>query len=237
MHLRLSLAAFALMGLCSSVSLAQGNNAAAQGGGNPQWPAFRNTEPTTVGLVDVGFVIKNHPTMKDKIDAIKAEMEKAQLDLDARRKELLAQGDQLSKTYDSSSPDFKQKQEELFNKESRLRVDFMEKEKEYQERHATLLATSYQDITESIEWVATQFKANLVIRYSKEQDEMDPKKPQTVQFAVMKDVLYKAPDMDLTQHVMIYLNHKLATAQTSQQAQPAAQTATRPAQTPGRAVR
>ena len=231
MHLRFSLAAAALIGLCSSVSFVQAQE---------ELPGYKQ-DKTTVGLVDVGFLIQNHPTMKGEMESIKAEMTKAQEEIDARRKELMQQSDQVSKTYDSASPDFKQKQEELINKESRLRVDFMDKEKEYAERHATLLAKSYNDISLAISQVATGYQFDLILRYSKEQNEMDPKKPRTVEFGIQKDVLYQAPGMDLTPHAMWVLKRNLGVLQTqaTQATQPAAQTATRPAAqtSPARATR
>lgn len=225
MHLRFSLATVALLGLCASTASVQANEL-------PQ----PKVGPTSVALVDVGYLIQNHPTMKGEVESIRLEMENAQKEMDARRKDLMAQSEQVGKTYDSSSPDFKQKQQELINKESTLRVDFMEKEKEFAERHAGLLARSYKEITDSIQMIANHYKFDLVIRYSKEQDEMDPKKPRTVEFGVQKDVLFRAENMDVTPHVMYVLTSKYPgaaqPAATSQAAAPNAQTANRPAGAP-----
>ena len=236
MHLRFSLAAVALLGMCSSASVVRAYNGL---------PDIKQGA-TAVALVDVGYLIQNHPTMKGEMESIKQEMAKAQEEIETRRQELVKQGEQVNKTYDSASADFKQKQEELINKESRLRVDFMEKEKEFSERHAGLMAKSYRDITESIEYVATNYKFDLVLRYSKEQEEMDPKKPRSVEYGIQKDVLYRAQNIDVTPHVMYVLSHKLgvtAPAATQQATapsaagQPAAQTANRPAGTPARPTR
>jgi hypothetical protein len=44
-----------------------------------------------------------------------------------------------------------------------------------------------------------------VLRYSKEQDEMDPKKPQSVNFGLQRDVLFQAPGLDITDYVLFVL--------------------------------
>ncbi len=212
MHFRISLAAIALTCICSATSFGQ----AAEGNGG------QAAKPSAIALVDIGYLIQNHPTMKGEVEKIKEEMTRAQDEIETRRKDLLAQSESIGKTFDSNSPDFKQKQEELISKESRLRVDFLEKEKEFAERQAGVLAKSYKDITETIAIIAQYNKYDMVLRFSREQDEMDPKKPNTVHFGIQKDVVYQSAGMDLTDVTLTYLTQRLNAA-------PAApQTATAP---------
>ena len=46
----------------------------------------------------------------------------------------------------------------------------------------------------------------MVLRYSREQMEMDPKKPQSVNFGVQRDVLFYNPQIDITEMVLGVLN-------------------------------
>ncbi len=214
MHFRFSLSTLALMGMASAASFAQAQQA----------PEKR--PPTSVGLVDVGFLMDNHPTFNKDVESLKAEIAKSQEEIETRRKDLMAQGEAVSKNFEPSSQEFKQKQEELINKESKLRVDFMDKEKKFAERNAALVATSYNDITYSIDYVAKHYGIDLVLRFSKEQEVIDPTKPRTVNHVFQRDVLYQAPGLDLTSTVQYVLNNTVS--QRNGGSAPAAQTATRP---------
>jgi Skp family chaperone for outer membrane proteins len=205
-HFRICLATVALMGICSASAMAQ---APAANGQQPQQPQGPKTGPTSVALVDVGFLLKNHPTMNAEMEKIKSEMQAAQDQIEARRKELLSQSEAIGKNLESSSPEFKQKQEELLNAESKLRVDFMGKEKEFAERQAGVVYKSYQDITTAIGAVANHYKFDLVIRFSKEQNEMDYKKPRTVDIGIQRDVVYQAPGMDVTDIALYVLKNNV----------------------------
>lgn len=233
MHFRISLATVALMGICSASAMAQAPAANVPQSAQPQQPQGPKTGATSVALVDVGFLLKNHPTMNAEMEKIKAEMQAAQDQIEARRKELLSQSEAIGKNLESSSPEFKQKQEELLNAESKLRVDFMGKEKEFAEKQAGVVYKSYQDITNAISTVASHYKYDLVLRFSKEQNEMDYKKPRTVDFGIQRDVVYQAPGMDLTDIVLYVLrNNVQATPAAVKPAVP--QTASRPGVGPQR---
>ena len=163
------------------------------------------TGATSIALVDVGAIIKAHPTMNAEMEKIKAEMEAAHDAIENRRKSLLTESETIVRDYDPNTPDFKQKQEELLNKESKLRVDFLGQEKDFAEKQAKVVFDSYTDINEAIKTVAAAYKFDVVLRFSKEQDEMDPKKPQSVNFGLQRDVLYQAPGLDITDFVLFVL--------------------------------
>jgi Skp family chaperone for outer membrane proteins len=168
--------------------------------------------PVSVALVDVGYILKQHPNMNANMEAIQAEMKQAQDDIEGRRKGLLSETEMVGKTYDQNSPEFKQKQEALISQESKLRVDFMSKEKEFAEKQAGVIYNSYQSINQAIKIVADHYKYDLVLRYSKEQNEMDPKKPQTVNFGIQRDVLYLNPQIDVTELVLDVLKRSVPAA-------------------------
>ena len=162
--------------------------------------------PTSIALVDVGYILKNHPNMNANMEGIKAEMTQAQEDIESRRKTLLADQEMIGKTFEADTPQFKQKQESLISQESKLRVDFMGKENEFAEKQANVIFKSYQSINRAIALIATHYQYDVVLRYSREQNEMDPKKPQTVNFGIQRDVLFHNPGIDVTEMVLAVLN-------------------------------
>jgi len=202
-HFRISIASIALMGLFAAPSVfgqAPAGSAAQPVAAGPQ------KNPTSIALVDVGYILKNHPNMNAKMEGIKAEMTQAQEDIESRRKTLLADQEMIGKTFEADTPQFKQKQESLISQESKLRVDFMGKEKEFAEKQANVIFKSYQSINTAIALVATHYQYDVVLRYSREQNEMDPKKPQTVNFGIQRDVLFHNPGIDVTEMVLAVLN-------------------------------
>ena len=199
MHFRITFATIALLGMCAAPSaFGQGPQASAQAVA----PAGPKNGPSSIALVDVGYILKQHPTMNANMEAIKAEMTQAQEDIETRRKALLAETEMVGKNYNPDSPEFKQKQETLISQESKLRVDFMGKEKEFAEKQAGVIFNSYQSINQAISVVAKHYQYDLVLRYSREQNEMDPKKPQTVNFGIQRDVLFLNPQVDVTELVL-----------------------------------
>lgn len=199
MHFRISIATIALMGLCAAPTFGQ-----AQGGAAPA-AAGPKQGPSSIALVDVGYILKNHPNMNANMEAIKAEMTQAQEDIESRRTALLKDQEAISTMFQPDTPGFKQKQESLLTAESKLRVDFMGKEKEFAEKQAAVIFNSYQSINRAIGLVAGHLNYDLVLRYSREQNEMDPKKPQSVNFGVQRDVLYHNPGIDVTEMVLAVL--------------------------------
>lgn len=230
------------MGICAAQSVF---------GQAPQAPQAQQAQPvgpregpTSIALVDVGHILNNHPTMKLNMEAIKAEMTKAQEDIENRRKALLTETEMVQKNYDTNSPAFKEKQEQLISQESKLRVDFMGKEKEFAEKQAGVIYQSYQSINQAITVVANHYKYDVVLRYSREQNEMDPKKPTSVNFGIQRDVLFMNPQVDVTDIVLNFLQKSMGAAAGSAATAPAANTAapTRSANgapngTPGRPIR
>ena len=201
MHFRITCATLGLMILCVPSVFGQA----------PQAPQAQKAAtsgpikvPSSIGLVDIGYLLKKHPTMDAKMLAIQEEMTRAQEEIESRRKSLLSETEIVGK-YNQDSPEFKQKQEFLISQESKLRVDFMRKEKEFAEKNAGVIFESYQTINIAIEQVAKHHDYDLILRYSREQSEMDPKKPQTVNFGIQRDVLFFNPQVDVTEYVLSYL--------------------------------
>ena len=201
MHFRISIATIALMGFFAVPAvLGQAPT------GSPQAaPAGPKVGPSSIALVDVGYILKNHPNMNANMEGIKAEMTQAQEDIESRRTALLKDQEAIGKMFEADTPQFKQKQESLISQESKLRVDFMGKEKEFAEKQANVILNSYQSINRAITAVASHYQYDVVLRYSREQNDMDAKKPQSVNFGIQRDVLFFNPGIDVTEVVLAVL--------------------------------
>ena len=243
MHFRISIASIALMSFFAAPALfaqapATGGGAAATGAAQAQ-PAGPKNGPTSIALVDVGYILKNHPNMKANMDGLQNEMTQAQEDIETRRKTLLEEQEKIGKMFEADTPQFKQQQESLISRESKLRVDFMSKEKEFAEKQAGVIFRSYQSINAAIARVAGHYQYDMVLRYSREQNEMDPKNPKTVNFGIQRDILYHNAQIDITEIVLQVLNSTEPKATSpatpvSTQTGPASRSAAQPTNVPNR---
>lgn len=190
MRIRNTLAALALSCSFAGLSLAQ-----APAAGTAAAPA----PATRVGVIDIGYIFDNHPTMKARMEAIDAEIKRAEDEINTRREAMMKEVESL-RQYNENSPDFKKKEEALANEESKLKLDFVRREKQFQTDKAKVVYETYKQVEEMTKAVAAANQFALIMRYSRV--EMDPAKPQTVQGGINKDVVYFDKNSDLTDFVL-----------------------------------
>jgi len=198
----LSVAALALAtGSVSSVGYSQ------IGSQNPQ------PQTTPIAVVDMEHVLDNHPTFTGQMEAMKAEFQKTMEDFEKRRKELANEFQQLNSTLSADSPEFKQKEEAIVSRESKMRLEAVNKQKEFDERQAKLMLETYNQIVGGVAGAAQYYKYDLVVRYNRKQaNQMSPKKPQTVIYGADREVIYFNPSHDLTDTVIAMLKRDIPAA-------------------------
>ncbi len=163
-------------------------------------------QTTAIAVVDIDHVLDNHPTFIAQMEAMKAEYQKTMEEFEARRKKLASEAEQLNGALSPDSAEFKQKQESLVGQDSKMRLDVINKEKEFGERQAKLILDTYNQIVGAVTGAATYYKYDLVVRYSRKQiSNMNPKKPQTVPMGLDREVIYFNPQHDLTDTVVAML--------------------------------
>lgn len=192
----------------------------AQGGGAQ--PTAQPAAGTRVGVVDIGYIFENHPTMPARIEAVNAEVKKSQESIDAKRNGLLKELEQM-KELSENSPAFKQKEEAFAASESALKLDFVRKDKEFAEKKALIVYESYKEVEALTRKIATDYQFGIVILANNSRTEMDPKKPMTVQAGMNKDVVYVSENLDLTLHVLAQLQQNAPASAAPAPKQPGAQ--------------
>lgn len=202
--------------LTASMAVAQQQQAAAA-------PA----RPTTL-VVDVGYILNNHPTMKTEIERINTEMKKADEEFAAKRDQIIKQMEQLREQYQEGTPDYERQEKAIAEADTNFRLELVKKRKEFDETRAGVIFKIYTDLNTLIKYYCEQSGASMVLRVNREQ--MDPKKPETVQMVMAQDVLYFQQSADITQWVLDALNQR---AGQTQAATPSG-TANRPGATPNR---
>lgn len=190
------------------LTLTSGSIAFAQIGSQSPQP-----QPTSTAVVDLDHILDSHPTFTAQMEAMKTEYQNTMQAFEARRKNLATEASQLTDALSPDSPEYKQKQESIVGQDSRLRLDVVNKEKEFAERNAKLVMDTYNQVLTAVDLAAKHYKYDMVVRYSRKQaSNMNPKKPNTVQMGLDREVIYFNPSHDLTDTVVAMLKRDIPAA-------------------------
>ena len=153
-------------------------------------------------MVDVNYIFKNYSQFKTAMDAIKADIQKAEVKLKGDREAIQAKEEQ-AKQYQPSSPEFKQLDEEV----ARLKADFNIKagrtRKDFQEREAKVYYQTYLQVSSTVQYYAQQNNIGLVLKFNG--DQINPDRPEAILKAINKPVVSQN-NIDITPDVLALLN-------------------------------
>ena len=158
----------------------------------------------TIALVDVGHILKNHPTMKTEIERIEVSMKKADEEFAAKRDQIIKQMEQLREQFTEGTPEYEKQAKMIAEADTNFRLELVKKRKEFDEARAGVIFKIYSDLNRAIKFYCDNTGATLVMRVNRET--MDPKKPETVQMVLSQEVLYFQPSADITEWVLEGLN-------------------------------
>lgn len=176
----------------------------------------------TVGVIDVGFLLKNHPTMESEIKSIEARMKAADESMSAKRDAILKQMEQLREKYTEGTAEYEREEKSIASQDTEFRLELVKMRKEFDSSRANVLVKVYGEITQWVKYLSDNMGIQLVMRITREK--MDANKPETVQMVMSQDVLYYSPTVDYTDWVLKALKSEAAKTAA---AQPAAAAATR----------
>ena len=192
------IAAVVIAGLTTTTTLAQGQ---AQAGG---------AGSMTIGVVDMGHILQNHPTLKGKMEQIKGQMEAADKAMATKRDAIVKQMEQLREQFTEGTPEYDRAEKAIAEQDTEFRLELVKKRKEFETAQANVLYQVYTEINSLLKYVGDQMGTQLVLRVSREP--MDPKKPETIDMAMSQGVLYFNNKIDLTDWVLKALEQNAQTA-------------------------
>ncbi len=196
-----SLIATIVLGSFTGSVVAQEAQSAATGG---QAAAAR----PPVAVIDVGFLLKNHPTMKAEIESIETRMAAADKEMSDKRDAILKQMEQLREKYTEGTPEYEREEKAIAAQDTEFRLQLVKMRKEFDSSRANVLVKVYSEITHWVKYLSDNMGVQLVMRITREQ--MDPSKPETVQMVMSQDVLYYNPAVDYTDWVLKALQNEAA---------------------------
>lgn len=202
MRVRSFVAALALSGLLSySQTQAQAPAANAQ----PQQQAAAPN--LTVGVMDVGHILQNHPTLKTKMDQIKAQMEAADKEMQSKREAIIKQMEQLKERYNEGTPEYEKAEKAIADQDTQFRLELVKKRKEFEAAQAGVLYEVHQQITALLAHLSKAYGFQVILQVSRQP--VDPKKPETLDIAMSQAVLYHNTSVDVTEFVLTELKKQL----------------------------
>lgn len=188
-----SVLAIALAGLHADAQAPSG--AALRPGPAPSRPV--------VALVDVSYIFKNHHRFKASMNAMKAEVERAEAEVKKDREAILRLNEQLQ-GFRKGTPDYNAIDEDLTRRRTELGVRIQKQKKEFLQREATIYYNVYQEILREVDSYCAANGITMVLRFSGEA--ADVENPESVLAYINKPVVWYQKNTDITPYILDRLN-------------------------------
>lgn len=155
--------------------------------------------PSSVALVDVGYIFKKHPRFEQRMNQLKADVEQA---------ETLIQKDRLAirnlqvelQGYNKGSANYKGLAEEITKRNGEVMLKVQLQKDEFMQREAKIHHDVYQEILQQVDYYARTQGISMVLRFNG--DPVDLTKPDSVAAFMSRPVVWYAKDRDITGWVL-----------------------------------
>lgn len=165
-----------------------------------------------VAVVDVGHILKNHPTMKGDIERIEGQMKAADAEMTQRRDQILKLMEQLREKYQEGTPEYDAEEKRIAEMDTQFRLEIVKKRKEFDKSRATVLYKIYSDIKSLVKYASDNMGIQVVIRVNGTREKLDETKPETVQLLMSQEVIHFSARVDITDWVLNGLKQQTAGA-------------------------
>ncbi len=185
------------MSLMASSAQAQGTQ---NGAGAQAAAAARRQVP--VAVIDLGYILKNHPTMKQEIERIKAQTEQVGAEFEKKRQGILKMMEELKVNYTEGTPDYMKMEQEIASQDTSFRLEVVRKNKEFEDARAQIFLQVHKEVAFYVKYYCDASGTFVVLKVAREKP--DAKKPETIEIAMGQEVFYyqDAADVDITDWVL-----------------------------------
>jgi Skp family chaperone for outer membrane proteins len=166
-------------------------------------PSGQSPAAVRLALLDVGRIFKNHARFKGMMEAMKADVERAEKQVKAERDEINKLGENMQE-FRKGTIEYKQKEEELAKRQADLQVKVQLQKNEFLQREAKIYHNVYQEILQVTDYFAKQNRIDMVLRFNGE--EVDVERPDSVLSFINKPVVWYDPGLDITNDILRNVN-------------------------------
>ena len=154
---------------------------------------------SSVAIVDIGMVFKNHPTFPRELEALRAEAEQFQKDAVQLQQQMVAKSEKLQ-MWTPDSEDYKNFETKLAQELATLEVQQRSKMRSLMVREAQLHFQTYQQVKKVVNEYCAAKNIRLVLRHTDQETNVD--NPKSVMARVNTNLVYYGPDIDITNEII-----------------------------------
>lgn len=158
------------------------------------------TAKVPIAVVDIGYILQNHPTIKAEMESIQSAMQTADVEMGKQRDAILKQMEQLRQLYTEGTPEYEKAEKGIAEQDTEFRLKLIKEKKKFEEAQAMVVYKVYTDISTLVQAASQAWGTQVVLRVNREK--MDPKKPETVQMVMGQEIIFFNPQIDLTEWVL-----------------------------------
>lgn len=156
----------------------------------------------TVVVLDVAKVFKNHARFKQRMNAIRTEVDRYDKDVAAEHQEILARGSKV-KDFKSGSAEYKKIVEQADREIAELRLRAFARKRAFFDREGRIYYDTYQEVLAAVTHLAEIHNISLVLKY--DSAETDPLERGSILKAINRDVVHQS-HLDITNLVIERVN-------------------------------
>jgi len=197
-----SLIAAVIVGSCAATAVAQ--EAAGQ-----------STGRAPIAVIDIGYILEKHPTMKSEIEAIERGMEAANGPITQKRDAILKKMEELQDKYTEGSPEYEREEKSIAEQDTSLRLEIVKLRKKFDKARASVLYNVYMEVKTYVSQAAEAWGTLAVLHVKGSRKKLDPGNSENVGLMMSQEVLHFDPRIDLTQWVLDRITETRAAQATS----------------------
>lgn len=143
------------------------------------------------------------------MDTIKSNrLEAADKEMQSKREAIIKQMEQLKESYREGTPEYDKAEKQIADQDTQFRFwELVKKRKEFEAAQANVLFEVHSQISTLLDWLSKKNGYVAVLQVSRQQ--VDPKKPETLDMAMSQSVLYFNKSVDVTDTVLQVLQQQL----------------------------
>ncbi|MCE9547215.1 MAG: OmpH family outer membrane protein [Planctomycetia bacterium] len=148
-----------------------------------------------VRVIDVKYIFDHHPRFRSAMDGLKKDFEETAKRLQEEQQAIIKAEAHL-KEYIPGSPDYKRVDEDVSRRKAEWGLAAEKQRKEIRTRESEILWNVYAEIQIAVKEYCASNNVGLVVQFNG--DPIDPKMPQAVVSGIARQIVYVAPNRDIT---------------------------------------
>jgi len=159
-----------------------------------------------IGLLDVQKVFEKHARFKQMMDGLEQDIQRIDEWIKAERESLRTMNEEL-KQYKPGSPDFRQKEQQIAERMSRLQAQVQIQKRDVIQKKAKIHYIVFSEVRDEVASIAAARGLIAVMQYNSQK--VNSEDPEDIIRDLNSLIVYHAPGIDITQEVLDNLARRM----------------------------